>query len=285
MKDAASAAIYGSKAANGVILITTKRGKSGKPQVSYNGYVSVQNPTSLIDRLDSYEYAHMLNDALESEGKAKKFATEEEINALPNTDWYDLAYKTGSLQHHNVSVNGATESVNYLASVGYLKQSGILPHAGREQVNGRTNLEMKINSRLTARLNLAYIKNDYTDPSSAYAGGGSDQIIRQLNLIAPWITARYDDGTYGTISDGSPIAWLDNDLKVYRRNTNFTGLFGIDYKIFDGLTAKLSDLMLTTTRTTTTSRSSLFTMRTRRQTLTSTRSRFPSGSARPSRHC
>ena len=240
LKDAASAAIYGSKAANGVILITTKRGKSGKPQVSYNGYVSVQNPTSLIDRLDSYEYAHMLNDALESEGKAKKFATEEEINALPNTDWYDLAYKTGSLQHHNVSVNGATESVNYLASVGYLKQSGILPHAGREQVNGRTNLEMKINSRLTARLNLAYIKNDYTDPSSAYAGGGSDQIIRQLNLIAPWITARYDDGTWGTISDGSPIAWLDNDLKVYRRNTNFTGLFGIDYKIFDGLTAKLS---------------------------------------------
>ena len=240
LKDAASAAIYGSKAANGVILITTKRGKSGKPQVSYNGYVSVQNPTSLIDRLDSYEYAHMLNDALESEGKAKKFASEEEINALPNTDWYDLAYKTGSLQHHNVSVNGATESVNYLASVGYLKQSGILPHAGREQVNGRTNLEMKINSRLTARLNLAYIKNDYTDPSSAYAGGGSDQILRQLNLIAPWITARYDDGTWGTISDGSPIAWLDNDLKVYRRNTNFTGLFGIDYKIFDGLTAKLS---------------------------------------------
>ena len=182
----------------------------------------------------------MLNDALESEGKAKKFTSEEEINALPNTDWYDLAYKTGSLQHHNVSVNGGTENVNYLASVGYLKQSGILPHAGREQINGRTNLEMKINSRLTARLNLAYIKNDYTDPSSAYAGGGSDQIIRQLNLISPWITARYDDGTWGTISDGSPIAWLDNDLKVYRRNTNFTGLFGVDYKILDGLTAKLS---------------------------------------------
>ena len=240
LKDAASAAIYGSKAANGVILITTKRGKSGKPQVTYNGYISLQNPTSMIDRLDSYEYAHMLNDALESEGKAKKFATEEEINALPNTDWYDLAYKTGSLQHHNVSVNGATENVNYLASVGYLKQSGILPHAGREQFNGRTNLEMKINSRLTARLNLAFIKNDYSDPSSAYAGGSSDQIIRQLNLIAPWITARYDDGTWGTISDGSPIAWLDNDLRVNRKNTNFTGLFGIDYKILDGLTAKLS---------------------------------------------
>lgn len=240
LKDAASAAIYGSKAANGVILITTKRGKNGKPQVSYNGYISVQNPTTLVDRLSSYDYAHMFNDALESEGKAKKFATEEEIAALPNTDWYDLAYKTGSLQHHNVSVNGANEAVNYLASVGYLKQSGILPNASREQFNGRTNLEMKLNSRLTARLNLSFIKNDYSDPSSAYAGGSSDQIIRQLNLIAPWITARNEDGTWGTISDGSPIAWLDNGLKVTRRNTNFTGLMGVDYNIVDGLTAKIS---------------------------------------------
>lgn len=240
LKDAASAAIYGSKAANGVVLITTKKGKSGKPQVSYNGYVSFQNATALIDRLNSYDYAHMYNDALEAEGKAKKFTSEEEINALPNTDWYKEAYKTGSLQHHNISVNGSNESVNYLASVGYLKQTGILPNAGREQFNGRTNLEMKINSRLTTRLNLSFIKNDYSDPSSAYAGGSSDQIIRQLNLIAPWLNARNDDGTWDTISDGNPIAWLDNGLKVNRKNTNFTGLFGIDYKIIDGLMLKLS---------------------------------------------
>ena len=240
LKDAASAAIYGSKAANGVILITTKRGKSGKPQVNYNGYISVQNPTSLIDRLSSYDYAHMFNDALESEGKAKKFATEEEISALPNTDWYDLAYKTGSLQHHNVSVNGANDNFSYLASAGYLKQSGILPHAGREQFNGRTNLEMKLSKRITARMNLSFIKNDYCDPSSAYAGGSSDQIIRQLNLISPWIKARNDDGTWDTISDGNPIAWLDNALKVKRKNTNFTGLLGVDYNIIDGLTAKVS---------------------------------------------
>ena len=240
LKDAASAAIYGSKAANGVILITTKRGKSGKPQVSYNGYFSVQNPTSLIDRLSSYDYAHMFNDALESEGKAKKFASEEEINALPNTDWYDLAYKTGSLQHHNVSVNGANENFSYLASAGYLKQSGVLPNASREQFNGRTNLEMKLNKRITARMNLSFIKNDYSDPSSAYAGGSSDQIIRQLNLISPWINARNADGTWDTISDGNPIAWLDNGLKVNRKNTNFTGLMGVDYNIIDGLTAKIS---------------------------------------------
>lgn len=236
LKDAASAAIYGSKAANGVILITTKKGKSGKPTVSYNGYVSLQNATALIDRLGTAEYLKMFNDALKSEGKAEKTLPDN----APDTDWYGLAYKTGVMQHHNLSVNGATDNVNYLASVGYLKQTGILPNAGREQFNGRTNLEMKVNDRLTTRLNLSFIKNNYSDASSAYAGGSSDQIIRQLNLIAPWISARNEDGTWGTISDGNPIAWLDNNIKVMRRNTNFTGLLGFDYKILDGLVAKVS---------------------------------------------
>ena len=111
-----------------------------------------------------------------------------------------------------------------MASLGYLNQTGILPNAGREQFNARTNLDMKINKRLSARMNLSFIKNDYSDASSAYYGGSSDQIIRQLNLIAPWIVARYDDGTWGTISDGSPIAWLDSGMKVNRDNYNFSGM-------------------------------------------------------------
>ena len=243
LKDAASAAIYGSKAANGVILITTKRGSTGKPRISYSGYVSFQNATNMIDRLDSYDYASMYNQALQSEGKAPRF-TDEELQKFkdgtdplyPNTDWYDLAYKTGVQHRHNVNISGGTDNVRYMGSIGYLNQTGILPNAGREQFNARTNLDMKITKRLTAKLNLAYIKNAYDDPSSAYYGGSSDQIIRQLNLIAPWIVARYDDGTWGTISDGSPIAWLDSGMKVTRDNHNFTGTASLDYKILDCLT-------------------------------------------------
>lgn len=242
LKDAASAAIYGSKAANGVILITTKRGSTGKPKVSYSGYISFQNATEMIERLDSYEYASMYNQALKSEGKAARF-TDEELqkfkdgtdSAYPNTDWYDLAYKTGIQHRHNLNVTGGTEHVNYMASLGYLSQTGVLPNADREQFNARTNLDMKISKRLSAKLNMAFIKNKYSDPSSAYYGGSSDQIIRQLNLIAPWIVARYPDGTWGTISDGSPIAWLDSGMKVVRDNYNFTGTASIDYKILDGL--------------------------------------------------
>lgn len=153
----------------------------------------------------------------------------------PDTDWYDLAYKTGVQHRHNVNINGGSENVKYMASLGYLNQTGILPNTGREQFNARTNLDMKINKRLSARMNLSFIKNDYSDASSAYYGGSSDQIIRQLNLIAPWIVARYDDGTWGTISDGSPIAWLDSGMKVNRDNYNFSGMAAVDYEIFDGL--------------------------------------------------
>lgn len=247
LKDAASAAIYGSKAANGVILITTKRGSTGKPKISYSGYISFQNTTETIDRLSSYEYASMYNDALKSEDKAPRF-TPDEIQKFkdgtdpnyPNTDWYDLAYKTGIQHRHNINISGGNEHAKYMGSLGYLNQTGVLPNAGREQFNARTNLDMKITKRLSAKINLAYIKNKYDDASSAYYGGSSDQIIRQLNLISPWIVNRYEDGTYGTISDGNPIAWLDSGMKVTRDNYNFTGLASLDYKIFDELTLTLT---------------------------------------------
>mgnify|MGYP000754917596 FL=1 len=242
LKDAASAAIYGSKAANGVVLITTKRGKTGQTKISYSGYLSFQNATNMIERMGSYEYASLLNQALEAEGMSKRF-NDTELQKFkdgndplyPDTDWYDLAYKTGVQHRHNVNINGGSENVKYMASLGYLNQTGILPNAGHEQFNARTNLDMKINKRLSARMNLSFIKNDYSDASSAYYGGSSDQIIRQLNLIAPWIVARYDDGTWGTISDGSPIAWLDSGMKVNRDNYNFSGMAAVDYEIFDGL--------------------------------------------------
>ena len=248
LKDAASAAIYGSKASNGVILITTKRGKTGKPRISYNGYVGAQKATELVDRMSSYDYARLYNQSLVDNGLNARFSDDDlqkfkdgsSPYTHPNTNWYDEAYQTGVQHSHNVSVSGGTEDVKYMGSVGYLNQTGILPNAERQQFNGRTNLDMKLNSRLTVRLNLAYIKNDYSDPNSSYAGGSSDQIIRQLNRMAPWIVNRYEDGTYGTISDGNPIAWLDADQTVDRKNQNFSGTLAADYKIIDGLVATVT---------------------------------------------
>lgn len=255
LKDAASAAIYGSKASNGVILVTTKRGKGQKPQVSYSGYFSLQNATNTVDRLSSGDYASMYNRALDKEGKAPRF-TPNEVDLFyagtdplyPNTNWYDLAYKTGVQHRHNVNVSGSSDVVRYMASVGFLDQTGILKNTDRRQFNARTNLDIKISSKFNARVNLAYVNNKYNDASSAYAGGGSDQIIRQLNLMAPWIVARYDDGTYGTISDGSPIAWLDSGMKVTRDNRNFTGMLGLDYDIIEGLRFSVTGAYISNTQ-------------------------------------
>ena len=248
LKDAASAAIYGSKAANGVILITTKRGKaSDKPTITYNGYFGIQQPTNMIERLDSYDYARLYNNALVEDGKSAKF-TDDDLQKFkdgsdpyghPNTDWYDLAFKNGTQHQHNVNVSGGNNKMNYMGSFGFLKQEGILPHSNRTQFNGRTNLEIKASDRLNVRLNLAYIKNDYKDPTNSYVRGGSDQIIRQLNIIAPWIPNRNEDGTYGTVSDGNPIAWLDINQTEDRLNQNFSGLLAGDYQIIDGLKATI----------------------------------------------
>ena len=252
LKDAASAAIYGSKASNGVILITTKRGKSGKPRINYNGYVSIQNPTMLQDLMSSYDYARLYDKArveygLEprfdkvGDGKIyEKFRDGSDPYNYPNTDWYDLAYRTGFQHNHNVNVSGGTDNLKYMTSVGYLHQDGTLPNAERQQFNGRMNLDVKLNSRLNVRVNMAYINNDYSEPNSSYGGSGSGQIVMRLGKMAPWIVGRYEDGTWGTFSDGSPLAWLDVDQTVRRENQNFSGTLSADYKIVDGLVATLT---------------------------------------------
>lgn len=243
LKDASSAAIYGSKASNGVILVTTKRGQNGAPKVNYSGFFGIQNATALMERMNSADAAYYYNKALERSGKAPRFS-EEAIQKFrdgsdpynyPNTDWYKLAFKTAWQNRHNVNVTGGNEFMKYLASAGYLKQSSILPNAGREQFNARANLDMVLSKRITAHLNLAYIQNNYRDASSAYAGGSSDQIIRQLNIIAPWIAYKKEDGSYGTVSDGNPMAWLESGMTVNRNNHNFTGMIGIDYQVFKDL--------------------------------------------------
>ena len=243
LKDASSAAIYGSKASNGVILVTTKRGQNGAPKVNYSGFFGIQNATALMERMNSADAAYYYNKALERSGKAPRFS-EEAIQKFrdgsdpynyPNTDWYKLAFKTAWQNRHNVNVTGGNEFMKYLASAGYLKQSSILPNAGREQFNARANLDMVLSKRITAHLNLAYIQNNYRDASSAYAGGSSDQIIRQLNIIAPWIPYKKEDGSYGTVSDGNPMAWLESGMTVNRNNRNFTGMIGIDYQVFKDL--------------------------------------------------
>ena len=245
LKDASSAAIYGSKASNGVILITTKRGKSGAPRISYNGYVGVSSPTSGIERVSSADYARLYNQIDLNNGLSQGRYSDEEIRkyedgTYANTDWNDAAFRTGLLHKHNVNVAGGSENVKYMASAGYLGQTGILPNSERKQFNGRTNLDMKLTEKLGVRMNMSFIKNDYKDPNASYYGGSSDQIIRQLNILSPMIPIKDADGKYGATNDGNPIAWLDSGQTVDNYNQNFTGSLAVDYEIIEGLKATVT---------------------------------------------
>lgn len=134
LKDAASAAIYGSKAANGVILVTTKRGKTGKPTVSYSGNLSFSNVATLINRLSSYDYARLYNQLMVQDGASPRFSDDDlrlfqdgsDPYGHPNTIWTDYIYRTGFMHKHNLNVSGGSEDVKYMASAGFLGQEGTL---------------------------------------------------------------------------------------------------------------------------------------------------------------
>ncbi|MDY3068061.1 MAG: TonB-dependent receptor [Parabacteroides sp.] len=245
LKDAASAAIYGSKASNGVILITTKRGNNSVSKLTYNGYISLQKPTTIVEKLNSVDYANLYNKALVEEGKLPRF-TEEEILKFkegsypyeyPNTDWFDLL-NVGFMHKHNLNLTGGTDKFKYMASLGYLDQSGIMPNSGRKQYNGRINLDASISKKLSVKMNMAYIKNDYSDPTHPLYFDNSSLLYRIMAQLAPWIPMEYEDGTYPSISDlGNPKAIFDSGMTVDRYNQNFSGSVSLDYSILNDLKA------------------------------------------------
>lgn len=252
LKDAASAAIYGSKAANGVILVTTKRGKKGKATVSYNGNVSFSNVTTLIDRLSSYDYARLYNQLLTQSGGSPRF-TDEDLQLFkdgsdpyghPNTVWTDYIYQTGFMHKHNLNVSGGSEDVKYMASGGFLGQEGTLKNSDRQQFNLRTNLDIKLSDKFTMRTNMAFIHNNYSEPNASY-GGGSSQFIWQANRIAPWVPYKKEDGSYGSISDGNPAAWIDINSRKYHLQQNFSGIMAFDYQPIEGLIFTLQGAYVT----------------------------------------
>ncbi len=169
LKDAAASSIYGSRAANGVILITTKKGKAGKLAVAYTGRVSYAQPTNLIDQITDYaDYMTWVNESFENIGQPNHFAQStidtwreksKDPNGLnengvpnyiayPNTDWQDYLFGHGLINDHNVSVNGGSEKIRVLMSAGYLDNPGLVENTGIKKYSLRANIEADITSWL-----------------------------------------------------------------------------------------------------------------------------------------
>ena len=168
LKDASATAIYGSRGANGVILITTKRGQVGEPTVTYDASVGVQKIAGSYDVLNATDYANLYNqyydfyktqrptDPIFNNSAVKKF-TAEEIAAFQgnSTDWFNLLTRTGVMTNHQIAVNGGSNSTTYYASVGYTNQKGVVEGSDFKRLNSRINLTQKLGTMAEFGVNLS----------------------------------------------------------------------------------------------------------------------------------
>ena len=208
LKDAASAAIYGVRAANGVILITTKRGQaSSRVKVSYSGSYTLQTPGIVPDYVDSYNWALMRNEVNPdtfSPEALQKLKDGSDPDHYANTNWLDAVLRNASMHQHHLSVSGGSENTHFMASVAYSNQDGIMVKTGVERFSFRSNLDTRY-KRFTFGLNLSGNKNNVTAPAVAPSGEGG--IMRFVSWFTrPTVPVMYLKAFEASSGDGSSMS-------------------------------------------------------------------------------
>ena len=216
LKDASALAIYGARASNGVIIITTKSGKAGRFNIDFNVSRSFQDITKKLDVLSSQDYALFVNEALRNDGDPRQyprvgtraFPTRPEDIAY-NVDWHDLVYRSGSIQEYQLSLSGGNEKTQYFISGAAFNQEGIIPNSEFTRLNGRINLTSKMTDWLEVGTNTMVSKREYLGETGFFTGAGiSNDILGYSPLFAPRDTLgnwNYDRLTTGTPTD-NPLA-------------------------------------------------------------------------------
>jgi TonB-linked SusC/RagA family outer membrane protein len=253
LKDASATAIYGSRGANGVILITTKTGTTGKPLISYNYDISFSSLSHKLPLLSAGDYARNINAVqLANNGNGinpKPIFTDAQIAAFDEdggTDWQDVIYRTGITQNHQLSIGGASDRVSYRVSGEYLDQEGILLNSGYKRFSLRANLKTEITDWATFGIHWAGTKEE---SNSALFGGTTDwpnNPIGAATRFSPTIPVYDSAGNYNRAANdyGNPTLWnplastLEPDIQngTIRNNVNAY----LDFKILEGLTLHIS---------------------------------------------
>lgn len=243
LKDAASASIYGVRAANGVILITTKKGTDQKPQLTYSGSIAIQEATVLPNYVNSYEWAKMYNEThnnrIYTKDMLKKIQDGSDPDHFANTDWAAAMFRTAPMQQHNLSVNGGTQKTHYMLSFQYLNQEGILRATANRRYNFRSNVDVQIGILKLGAI-LSGNKQDVDEPTMDVTGEG---LMRCLSWFTrPTVPVKYSNGYYGCV-DGSSISQsvFKNPVEaLYKgkkdnQNYRFDGQTFGEINIFKGL--------------------------------------------------
>ena len=214
LKDAASASIYGSRASNGVILITTKRGKAGKVTTTYSGYLTVQRPTNMPEPVAAWEYLQAELNSWDNAGasvtntqREQQLRWIEEQRTLKpdnwtryDTDWKKETLKDNSLMHsHNVTVSGGSEDISFFASGSYLSQDGLIPNDNFDRTNLRLNADAKILSWMKLGIETNLRQSNLLNPGISTPKA----IINQALYMLPHISAAKElDGNWGYGKNG-----------------------------------------------------------------------------------
>lgn len=238
LKDASSTAIYGSRASNGVVLVTTKKGKAGKVEISYDFMYGVQQPTSLPKIADSWVYAELYNEAAVNSGRSAKFTPEQIAqyrNGGPNVNWVKELYNRNSPQSsHSVSMTGGNDQLSYMASLGYLDQSSMFkgPDYGYKRYNARLNVSHKVTNNFTLNLTSQFARNDIKE--HAY---WTEWIIEQANRMPPIYPIKNEDGSYNYPAGSNSNGLQRLEEGGYRQNVNdeLLGTIQAEWEVYKGL--------------------------------------------------
>ena len=227
LKDASSAAIYGSRSAGGVILITTKRGSGGKTQVSYDGYVAMSTLANKPDLLTADEW----RDYAKNNGYAETMGQYDQYGA--NTDWFDVISRTGISQNHALSLSGGTSKSNYRASVTYLKNDGVIRDNSSERLNFRFQFQQRaINDRLRIGLTGAGTMMNFT-PTYGY------NFVLAYNMLPVWPVYNADGTWHEEVGydQGNPLHNIEANTRE-NKGVRFYGTGDLQFTITDGLNIK-----------------------------------------------
>jgi TonB-linked SusC/RagA family outer membrane protein len=239
LKDASATAIYGSRAANGVVIITTKRGKKGKSTLSYNGYYALQEVYKTFNMMDLPTYAAYNNEV------AREVST---IAANPNfadpsllgkgTDWQDAVFQVAPMQSHTLTATGGSEGTQYMVSGGYFSQDGVIIGSNFDRFNVRTNIDSRVREGINVGASISLSRKDET----ITLNDGGDGVISQAAQMGPQIPVKNFDGTYAGPNQQQGSSQISSNpvaLALMRNNTVLnnrvmTNLYG-DVQIIKGL--------------------------------------------------
>lgn len=250
LKDAAAAAVYGARAANGVIVVKTKRGVVGKVNVNYSGYAGIQKATYMPEFVDAPTYMRMVNEAYANVGGDPVYSddaikiTEAGTDPLnyANTDWVDVLWKDQTLQNHSISISGGNNIARFSVTGNFLKQDGFLMNYDYERFNLRANTTVNLRDNISVDVDLNMIRSDQKQPSVADSGG-----INPLWLfygIPPTVVSKYParendpNDYYGNYGSGmmNPLAQLEKGGYTAKINDNISVNLQPRWTIIPGLT-------------------------------------------------